>query len=141
MVKMVKEFHLWVSGLSDKQILDTGKKCVPTGIVVQKFSKFSRMFLRQLCTTFLVKPRSKTDSKVILTLSFWILVETGNRFSRDLLFWTPGKMYLVKNSEILTVASWLSWIQLSCWTFLPNVFLSWSKNLNGQISTTRQKRQ
>ena len=92
-----------------------------------------------MCTTFLVKPKSKSETKMITTLSYWLSVNPENKTSRELIFRAPDPKHLSKNSQNFTVVTWLSYLQLSCWTFSQEMLLILSKKLISQTATTRQK--
>ena len=53
----------------------------------------------------------------MISLSFYTLVGTENRISRELVDRAPRTNYLPKNFQFFTGASWFSYLQLSCWTF------------------------
>jgi hypothetical protein len=48
---------------------------------------------------------------------------------RELVFWSPEKIYLAKNFQIWKVAYWVSFQQIWCWTLLQKTSLRRSKNL------------
>ena len=87
-----------------------------------------------MCTTFLVKPRSNSEPKIIIYLSHCRSVNSENRASRELLCHAPEPNCLSKNSQNFTGDTWLSYLKLSCWTLSQKMLLSWSKNLNDQTA-------
>ena len=92
-----------------------------------------------MCTTFLVKWRSNSETKMIRTLSYWLSVNPKNRTSRERVLHAPDPNHLSKNSQTFSVGTWFSFLQLLCWTFSQKVPTSLSKNLTSQTATTRQK--